>query len=146
MVCRDRFVGVHHGRKTPGEERHFLENVGGDGGAGEAGDVFETCFGPVVDYEEGEESGADGVKPPEVELMAYQWEEEGKRVEDDVGFAVWGSLVENTETLRMEGTEKGGVCTLRQCLNLGGFDADASKPDNALYYNRSSQGSNRHGR
>ena len=88
MVRGDRFVGVHDGRKTPGEERDLFENIGGDGGTGEPGDVFETRFGPVVDYEEGEEGGADGVEPPEVELMANQWEEEGERVEDDVGFAV----------------------------------------------------------
>ena len=88
MVRRDRFVRVYDGGEAPGEESDLFEDVGGDGGAGEAGDVFETGFGPVVDYEEGEEASADGVEPPEVELVSYQWEKEGERVEDNVGFAV----------------------------------------------------------
>ena len=88
MVGRDRFISVDDGGEAPGEEGDFLEHGGGDGGTGEAGDVFEAGFGPVVDYEEGEEASADGVEPPEVELVAYEWEEEGERVEDDVGFAV----------------------------------------------------------
>ena len=88
MVRRDGLVGVDDGGEAPGEEGDFFEEVGGDGGAGEAGDVFDAGFGPVVDDEEGEEGGTDGVEPPEVELVAYQWEEEGERVEDDVGFAV----------------------------------------------------------
>ena len=54
------------------------------------GDVLETGGGPVGDYEEGEEGGADGVEPPEGELMADKREEEGESVEDDVGFAVYG--------------------------------------------------------
>ena len=88
MVCCNRFVCVHDGGKAPGEERDLFENVGRDGGAGEAGDVFETGFGPVVDYEEGEQSGADRVEPPEVELVTNQWEKKGERVEDNIGFAV----------------------------------------------------------
>ena len=88
MVRRDGFVGVDDGGETPGEEGDLFEDVGGDGGAGEAGDVFEAGFGPVVDDEEGEEGGADGVEPPEGELVADEREEEGEGVEDDVGFAV----------------------------------------------------------
>lgn len=88
MVSRNRFVGVYDGGETPGEERDLFEDVGGNGGAGEAGDVFETGFGPVVDYEEGEEGGADGVEPPEGKLVAEKGEEEREGVEDNVGFAV----------------------------------------------------------
>lgn len=43
------------------------------------------------------------------------------------------------------GKIEGGVGTLRQCLNLGGFDADATEPDDALYHHRSNQGTDRHG-
>ena len=49
---------------------------------------METGHGPVVDYEEGEESGADGVEPPEGEEVAEEREEEGERVEYYVCFAV----------------------------------------------------------
>ncbi len=88
MVRRDGFVSVDDGGKTPGEECDFFEDGGRDGGTGQAGDVFETGFGPVVDDEEGKEGRADGVEPPEVELVAYQWEKEGEGVEDNVGLAV----------------------------------------------------------
>lgn len=62
----------------------------GDGGAGETRDVLERGVGPVVDYEEGEEGGADGVEPPEREGVAEEGEEEGEGVEDHVCFAVLG--------------------------------------------------------
>ena len=88
VVCRDGFVGVYDGGEAPGEEGDLLEDVGGDGGTGEAGDVFETGFGPVVDDEEGEEGRTDGIEPPEVELVTDQGEEEGERVKHNVGFAV----------------------------------------------------------
>ena len=88
MIRRDSFVRVDDGREAPGQEGDFLEEGGGDGGAGEAGDVLEAGFGPVVDDEEGEEGGAEGVEPPEGELVAEEGEEEGEGVEDDVGFAV----------------------------------------------------------
>lgn len=70
MVRGDGLVRVYDRGETPGEESDLFEDVGGDGGAGEAGDVFEARFGPVVDYEEGEEGGADGVEPPEGELVS----------------------------------------------------------------------------
>ena len=89
MVRRDGLVGVDDGGEAPGQKGDFLEEGRGDGGAGEAGDVFEAGRGPVVDDEEGEEGGADGVEPPEGELVADEGEEEGEGVEDDVGFAVW---------------------------------------------------------
>lgn len=88
VVRRDGLVGVDDGGEAPGEEGDLLEEGRGDGGAGEAGDVLEAGGGPVVDDEEGEEGGADGVEPPEGQLVADQGEEEGERVEDDVGFAV----------------------------------------------------------
>ncbi len=90
MIRRDRFVGIDDGSEAPGEVGDFFEDARVDGGASEAGDVFEERFGPVVDYEEGEEGGAEGVEPPEGELVADEGEEERERVEDDVGFAVWG--------------------------------------------------------
>ena len=91
VVRRDGLVGVDHGGEAPGQKGDFLQQGGRDGGAGEAGHVFEAGGGPVVDYEEGEEGGADGVEPPEGELVADEGEEEGQGVEDDVGFAVcWG--------------------------------------------------------
>lgn len=70
MVRGNGLVRVYDGGEAPGEEGDLFEDVGGDGGAGEAGDVFEARFGPVVDYEEREEGGADGVEPPEGELVA----------------------------------------------------------------------------
>ena len=88
VVCGDGFVGVDDGGKAPCEEGDLFEHVGGYGGAGEAGDVFETRFGPVVDDEEGKDGSADGVEPPEVELVPDQREEEGERVEDNVSFTV----------------------------------------------------------
>ena len=90
MIRRDGLVGVHDGSEAPGEEGDFLEQAARDGGAGQVGDVFEAGGGPVGDYEEGEEGGADGVEPPEGELVAEEGEEEGEGVEDDVGFAVCG--------------------------------------------------------
>ena len=74
VVCGDGLVGVHDGGEAPGEEGDLFEEAGGDGGAGEAGDVLEAGLRPVVDDEEGEEGGADGVEPPEVELVPDQWE------------------------------------------------------------------------
>lgn len=65
-----------------------MEDAVRDGGAGEAGDVLDAGVGPVVDYEEGEEGGAEGVEPPEGEKVAEQGEEEGEGVEDDIRFAV----------------------------------------------------------
>lgn len=50
--------------ETPSEEGNFLENALVYGTAGQASDVLETGICPVVDYEEGEESGADGIEPP----------------------------------------------------------------------------------
>ena len=88
VVRRDGLVSVDDGGEAPGEEGDFLEEVGGDGGAGEAGDVFEARRCPVVDDKDGEDGGADGVEPPEGELVADEGEEEGERVEDDIGFAV----------------------------------------------------------
>ena len=89
VVRGDGLVGVDDGGEAPGEEGDLFQDGGGDGGAGEAGDVFEARFGPVVDYEERKEGGADGVEPPEGELVTEEWEEEGEGVEDDVGLAVW---------------------------------------------------------
>ena len=88
VVGRDGLVGVDDGGEAPGQEGDFLQEGGGDGGAGEAEDVGEARGGPVGDDEEGEEGGADGVEPPEGELVADEGEEEGEGVEDDVGFAV----------------------------------------------------------
>ena len=45
--------------------------------AAKAGDVFDAGAGPVVDDEEGEETGAYGVEPPNVGFGADEWEEEG---------------------------------------------------------------------
>ncbi|PQE23842.1 hypothetical protein CJF30_00008878 [Rutstroemia sp. NJR-2017a BBW] len=59
-----------------------------DGGAREAEDVFETGGCPVVDDEEGEEAGAEGVQPPEVGGLADVGEDQGEGVEDYVGFAI----------------------------------------------------------
>ena len=42
MVRRDGLVGVDDGGEAPGEEGDFFEEGGGDGGAGEAGDVVEA--------------------------------------------------------------------------------------------------------
>lgn len=53
MVCRNYFVVINDGGKTLGEECDPFKGVGGNGGAGEAGDVFETGFRQVVDYEKG---------------------------------------------------------------------------------------------
>lgn len=61
-----------------------------DGGTGEAEDVFETGGCPVVDDEEGEESGAEGVEPPEIGGVADVGKDKGESIEDDVGFAVFG--------------------------------------------------------
>ena len=88
VVRGDGLVGVDDGGEAPGQKGDFLEEGGRDGGAGEAGHVFEAGGGPVVDDEEGEEGGADGVEPPEGELVADEGEEEGEGVEDDIGFAV----------------------------------------------------------
>ena len=88
MVRRDGLVGVDHGGEAPGQKGDFLEEGGRDGGAGEPGCVFEAGGGPVGYDEEGEEGGAEGVEPPEGELVAEEGEEEGEGVEDDVGFAV----------------------------------------------------------
>ena len=60
-----------------------------DGGSRKARDVLHTRVGPVIDDEEGEEGGAEGIKPPEGEEMADEGEGEGEGVEDDVGFAVY---------------------------------------------------------
>ena len=81
----DSILGSREGNEL---SKIRTEDGGGDGGAGEAGDVFEAGFGPVVDDEEGEEGGADGVEPPEVELVAEEGKEEGEGIEDDVGLAV----------------------------------------------------------
>ena len=53
VVRRDGLVGVDDGGEAPGKEGDFFEDVGGDGGAREAGDVVDAGFGPVVDDEEG---------------------------------------------------------------------------------------------
>ena len=45
---------------------------------------------PVVDDEEGKQTGAGRVKPPYMSFGADEGEEEGDGVEDDVGFAVLG--------------------------------------------------------
>lgn len=89
MIRRDGLIRVHDGGEAPGQECDLFQEVGGDGGAGEAGYVFDAGFGPVVDDEEGEEGGAEGVEPPEGEGVAEEGEEEGEGVEDYVGFAVW---------------------------------------------------------
>ena len=39
----------------------------------------------------------------------------------------------------------GGGCTLCQCLDLGGLDADATEPDDALYHDRGGQRADGHG-
>lgn len=70
VVGGDGLVGVDDGCEAPGEEGDLLEDRCRDGGAGEAGDVFEARFGPVVNDEEGEEGGAHGVQPPEGKLVA----------------------------------------------------------------------------
>ena len=70
VVRRDGLVGVDDGGEAPGQKGDFLEEGGRDGGAREPGHVFEAGRGPVVDDEEGEEGGADGVEPPEGELVA----------------------------------------------------------------------------
>ena len=88
VVGRDGFVPADDGREAPGEEGDFAQQAVVDGGAAEAGDVLEAGFGPVVDDEEREDGGADGVEPPEGELVSDEGEEEGEGVEVDVGFAV----------------------------------------------------------
>lgn len=50
--------------KAPSEEGNLLEKSLVNGAAGQASDVLETSICPVVDDEEGEESGADGIEPP----------------------------------------------------------------------------------
>lgn len=62
---------AYDGGEAPGEEGDFFENALVDGAAGQAGDVLEACVCPVVDYEEGEESGTDGIQPPQIKLVAY---------------------------------------------------------------------------
>ena len=70
MIRRNRLVSINHGSEAPSEESDFLENACVDGGTGEAGHVFDAGGGPVLVYEEGEEGGAEGVEPPEGELVA----------------------------------------------------------------------------
>ena len=78
--------------------RHFVKSDGlgfslsetiVDGGTGEAEYVLQTGGRPVVDDEEGEQSGAEGVQPPDFGGVADVGEDEGEGVEDDVGFAVF---------------------------------------------------------
>ena len=88
VVRGDRFVRVDDGSEAPGEVGDFLQEGGRDSAAGEADDVGEHCGCPVVDYEEGEEGGAEGVEPPEGEVVADEGEEEGEGIEVDVRFAV----------------------------------------------------------
>lgn len=90
MVRGDGLVGVDDGRETPGEKGDFLKGAVVDGGAGEACHVGEAGRGPVVDDEEGEEGGAEGVQPPEGKSVAEEGEEQGERIEEYVGFAVFG--------------------------------------------------------
>ena len=124
MVGRDVLVGVDDGGEAPGEKGDLLEQGGRDGGAGEPGHVFEAGRGPVGDDEEGEEGGADGVEPPEGQLVADEGEEEGEGVEDDVGFAVCGiPQVEGCLLVRGFSLGFGGFRGFRKgwVIYVGGF-------------------------
>lgn len=89
MIRRDAFVSVDERGKAPREKREFLLETIVDGGTGEAEYVLQTGGRPVVDDEEGEQSGAEGVQPPDFGGVADVGEDEGEGVEDDVGFAVF---------------------------------------------------------
>lgn len=88
MIGGQILEAVNNRREAVGEESQLLLEGIINGGSGEARYVFEAGAGPVVDDEEGEEGGAEGVEPPDVGFGADEGEEEGEGVEDDIGFAV----------------------------------------------------------
>lgn len=92
MVGRQTLEAVDEGGEAPGQVGQFLGQGVVDGQAAQPRHVLEPGRGPVVDDEEGEQAGADGVEPPDVRLGADEGEEEGGGVEDDVGFAVCGGV------------------------------------------------------
>lgn len=88
VIGSDALEAIDDGAEPVAQVQQLLLEVRVGGLAGQTGDVFEAGPGPVVDDEEGEEAGADGVEPPGAGLCADEGEEEGEGVEVDVGFAV----------------------------------------------------------
>ena len=75
MIRTDGFIAIDERREPPCEEGDFVVHPIVNCCASQAEDVFETCFGPIVDDEQGKQSSAEGVKPPDVRCVADCWKD-----------------------------------------------------------------------
>lgn len=88
MICRHSLQTGHNRGEAVGQVQYLAVDAVINRRASEAADILKRGVGPVVDDEEGQERGANRVKPPEVCLVADDGKEEGEGVEIDVGLAV----------------------------------------------------------
>lgn len=93
MVGGDGLVGSDKRGKSPGQERNLLEQAVVDCRTRQSNDIIEGSPCPVVDDEQRQHGSADGIKPPDIQLMTDQWEQKRQGVEEDVGLAIFPELV-----------------------------------------------------
>lgn len=77
-------------REAHGQVQQDVAVGGRGGGAGEVPDVRRRGAGPVHDHVQREQQPAQGVQPPDLEVVPHDGEDDAEGVEDDVRERVLG--------------------------------------------------------